>query len=503
MQKGLAVLSNVSCIMQRARQRDAIIFLAMPLPQADTPTTLEKALKINLSRLIYGTFAEIGAGQEIANWFFRAGGASGTIAKSMSAYDMLVSDDIYGKATRYVSRQRMLSMLDHEYGMILQRLDAQRGKTTSFFALANTVRARAYSDTNQECHGWLGLRFQAEPGMPCSDIQVHVRLLDDSNVRQSEALGILGVNLIYAAYHHRHSLDELLSSLMDELNRKRVEIDMVDFSGPAFASPEFQDRLVALKLVRLGLADAALFGANGDIWQASDVLYKKPVFLKRGSFDPITKLNLDMIERGKAAFHADFGSEAADSIEILELTMHNLLASGCEVPDSEFLARADVLQELGKNVLISRYPEFHRVSAFLARHTQKPIAIVLGLPLFQELFNERWCNELEGGLLESFGRLFKNQVRLYVYPMGDPMTGRVMSAEDVKVSSEKRHLLRYLLETQSVRSLPAEEGHDDLLFHTSADVRKMLLAGDARWQNLVPDIVLRQAPWKDAARPAM
>jgi hypothetical protein len=258
---------------------------------------------------------------------------------------------------------------------------------------------------------------------------------------------------------------------------------------------------VALKLVRLGLADAALFGANGEIWQASDVLYKKPVFLKRGSFDPITNLNLDMIARGQAAFLADFGDQASDNVEILELTMHNLLASGCEVPDSEFLARADVLQALGKNVLISKYPEFHRVSAFLARHTQMPIAIVLGQPLFQELFNERWCADLEGGLLEAFGRLFKNQVRVYVYPMGDPMTGKIIGAEDTRLSPDKRHLLRYLLETNSVRSL--EDPHADFIFHTSAEVRKMIEAGDERWRSLVPDIVLRQGPWKELARPAM
>lgn len=467
----------------------------------DRPGTLEKALKINLAHTIYGTFAEIGAGQEIANWFFHAGGASGTVAKTMSAYDMIISDEIYGKATRYVSRQRMCAMLEHEYPMLIQRLNAKRGATTTFFTLADTVRARSYRDTKEECHGWLGLRFQTEPGGPSNDIQLHVRLLDDSNARQSDALGKLGVNLLYAAFHLREHLTTFLQSLMDDLTRKRVEIDMVDFSGPAFAAPEFQDRLVALQLVRHGLADAALFGANGEIWQASDVFYKKPVFLKRGSFDPITKLNLDMIERGQAAFQADFGDEACDNIEILEITMHNLLAGAAEVPDSEFLARADVLQALGKNVLISKYPEFHRVSGYLARHTQCPIGIVLGLPLFQELFNERWCTDLEGGLLEAFGRLFKNQVRVYVYPMGDPMTGKVRGVNDASVTPEQRHLLRYLIETQCVRGL--EEANEAFLFHTSAEVRNMISAHDPQWQSFVPDIVLKQGPWREIARPVM
>lgn len=459
------------------------------------PGTLEKALLINLDHTIYGTFAEIGAGQEIGNWFFRAGGASGTVAKTMSAYDMIISDEIYGKATRYVSRQRMCAMLNHEYPMLIQRLKEKRGATTTFFSLAGTVRARSFRDTKEECHGWIGLRFQTEPGGPSNDIQMHVRLLDDSHARQADALGILGVNLLYAAFHFRDDLPVLLESLLDDLNRKRVEIDMIDFDGPVFTASQYQDRLVALQLVRLNLADAALFGANGEIWQASDVLYKKPVFLKRGSFDPITRLNLDMIERGQIAFQADFGDEARDNIEILEITMHNLLAGGDEVPDSDFLARADILQALGKNVLISRYPEFHRVSRFLARHTQCPIGIVLGLPLFEELFNERWCTDLEGGLLESFGRLFKNKVRLYVYPMGEPMCGSILGADQARLSAEKKHLLRHLVSTGCVRAIdvPSQE----FLFHTSAEVRKMVHDRDPHWQSLVPDIVLNQGPWRD------
>jgi hypothetical protein len=459
------------------------------------PGTLQKALLINLDHTIYGTFAEIGAGQEIGNWFFRAGGASGTVAKTMSAYDMIISDEIYGKATRYVSRQRMCAMLNHEYPMLVQRLKEKRGATTTFFSLAGTVRARSFRDTKEECHGWIGLRFQTEPGGPSNDIQMHVRLLDDSHARQADALGILGVNLLYAAFHFREDLPVLLESLLDDLNRKRVEIDMIDFDGPVFTASKYQDRLVALQLVRLNLADAALFGANGEIWQASDVLYKRPVLLKRGSFDPITRLNLDMIERGQAAFQADFGDAARDNIEILEITTHNLLAGGGDVPDSEFLARADILQALGKNVLISRYPEFHRVSSFLARHTQCPIGIVLGLPLFEELFNERWCTDLEGGLLESFGRLFKNKVRLYVYPMGEPTSGSILNAGQARLSDEKKHLLHHLVSTGCVRTIDVP--NQEFLFHTSAEVRKMVHDRDPHWQSLVPDIVLKQGPWRD------
>lgn len=456
--------------------------------------TKRKALKINLDPRIYGTFAEIGAGQEVSRNFFNAGAASGTVAKTMSAYDMTFSDEIYGKSARYVSRQRMVAMLGHEYQIVQERLASKRGENTTFFALANTVRAKGFRDTNEECHGWMGVRFQTDPMGPSNDIQLHVRLLDGTNAKQAEALGILGVNLLYAAYHLREHLPTFLRSLMDELNRWRVEIDMVDFSGPAFEASVFQDRLVALELVRSDLSDAALFGANGEIWQASDVLYKRPVLLNRGSFDPITRVNLDMIDKGRASFIEDFGAKAENHIEILEITMHNLLCmDDCAVEYDNFLARADVLQSLGKNVLISKYAEFHRLSGFLARHTKEPIAIILGLPLFEELFNERWYMDLDGGLMEAFGRLFRNQVRLYVYPAGDPMTGKIRDAWHARVTREQQHLLNYLLDTNCVT--PLKNGLDDQIFQTSADVRQMIQNRDERWRTMVPPIVLERGPW--------
>lgn len=467
----------------------------MTAAPTENPGTLEKALKINLSHRIYGTFAEIGAGQEIANWFFRAGGASGTVAKTMSAYDMTFSDEIYGKGVRYVSRQRMIAMLDHEYEIVEQRLKAKRGSTTTFFALADTVRARSFKDIQNECHGWIGLRFQTEPGGPPNDVHLHVRLLDASNHAQAEALGILGVNLIYAAFHLRDYLSVFLRSLMNELDRKRVEIDMVDFTGPAFMSPGYEDRIVAMELVRADLADAALFGANGEILQAADALYEKPVFISRGSFDPITRVNLDMLDRGRNAFVSDFGEEAEGHVEILEITMHNLLCVGneCTIAYDNFLARADILQALGKNVLISKYAEFHRLSGFIARHTQKPVGIVLGLPLFEELFNERWYTDLDGGLLEAFGRLFRNRVRLYVYPVGDPMTGHIRTAREALVAHAQSHLLKFLLETGSAQVI--EEALEECIFQSSANVRQMIRNGDPQWRNLVPEIVLERGAW--------
>lgn len=457
--------------------------------------TLEKALAINLDPMIYGTIAEIGAGQEIANWFFRAGGAAGTVAKTMSAYDMTFSDEIYGRSDRYVSCQRLRAMLDHEFGILQQRLDAKRGERTTFFALADTVRARGFKDVDSSCcQGWMGIRFQDEPRGGVNQILLHVRLLDDTNAEQAAALGVLGVNLLTAAYYLRESLPEMLLGLMDGLDRRRVEIDMLQCDGPAFATREFEDRICALSLVEHGLADAALFGPDGSIQQAADVFYGKPVLLKRGSFDPVTKLHMDMLARGSAAFRADYGDQAEGCLEVMELTMKNLLTHEGTVNKDDFLARADVLQALGKHVLISKYARFFRLSEFVTRHTRKPVGIVMGVPLFEELFQEKWYEEVPGGLLESFGRMLRNGLRLYVYPMAHLGTKEVLSAATARVPDEQKKLLEYLMGIEQIREIP--EGDAELMFTSSYEVREMWLRGDPAWEKLVPPEVLRHGRWK-------
>ena len=457
--------------------------------------TLEKALTINLDPMIYGTIAEIGAGQEIANWFFRAGGAAGTVAKTMSAYDMTFSDEIYGRSDRYVSCQRLRAMLDHEFGILQQRLDAKRGERSTFFALADTVRARGFKDVDSSCcQGWMGIRFQDEPRGGVNQVLLHVRLLDDTNAEQAAALGVLGVNLLTAAFYLRESLPEMLQGLMDGLDRRRVEIDMLHCNGPAFATREFEDRICALSLVEYGLADAALFGPDGSIQQAADVFYGKPVLLKRGSFDPVTKLHMDMLARGSAAFRADYGDQAEGCLEVMELTMKNLLTHEGTVNKDDFLARADVLQALGKHVLISKYARFFRLSEFVTRHTRKPVGIVMGVPLFEELFQEKWYEEVPGGLLESFGRMLRNGLRLYVYPMAHLGTKEVLSAATARVPDEQKKLLEYLMGIEQIREIP--EGDAELMFTSSYEVREMWLCGEPAWEKLVPPEVLRHGRWK-------
>src|SRR5215471_11010551 len=382
--------------------------------------THAKALQINLDQRRYGTFAEIGAGQEVVRWFFRAGGASGTIAKSMSAYDMAVSDAIYGKAERYVCRPRLEAMLDHEHKLNLSRLSEQRGATTSFFAFADTVSARSFRGNN-ECHGWMGVRFQSRPRDQDSQIVIHVRMLDNTNALQQEALGIVGVNLLYGAFFLFAQPELLIESLLDGLTTNRIAIDMIELSGIEFR--QVDNRLMSMKLVQLGLSGAAMFDPSGAVVQPSEVLYKKNVLVERGSFRPVCHVNIDMLRAARESFTRDLGDGHAEIVELMELTMRNLREDGGEVDRGDFLARADMLAASGKIVLISDYFEYYRLAAYLNRHIKNgKIAITMGAGSLRELFEEKYYTALEGGILESFGRLFKNDLRLYIYPLLDQKT---------------------------------------------------------------------------------
>ena len=454
------------------------------------PGSLDKALELNLDPLVYGTFAEIGAGQEVANWFFRAGATSGTVAKTISAYDMTFSDAIYGSVPRYVSRARLRGMLEHEYELLTERLGGKRGERSTFFAFANTVRARGYRDTG-ECHGWLGVRFQTEPGSPPHDVLMHVRLLDDENTEQMEALGIAGVNLIYGCFRYRHDRDSFLHGLMDGLNRERIEIDMVKFIGPEFAGVD--NRVVALGLVENDLTDAALFGPDGEVMQPAERFYNKPIFLMRGSFNPVTQVNLDMMEAGRAQFEHDYGDDAEGIVQLMEMTTRNLLQRDGRVDHENFIARAELLQALGQTVMVSKFAEFHRLGAYLCRYTRQPTGIVLGVPLLEEIFEEKWYQNLGGGILESFGRLFKHRLHLYVYPAIDRDSGEMKRAHDATVEPHLRHLFLHLLENSHIRGI--DRCLKACVPYSSADVRRMIHAGEEGWQRLVPPVVLENSWW--------
>lgn len=456
------------------------------------PTTRDKALELNLDPQIYGTFAEIGAGQETANWFFRVSGAAGLVAKTISAYDMTMSDVIYGRAKRYVSADRLHAMLEHENSILLERLGPKRGKDTTFFSFCNTVRARGYKD-NGECHGWLGVRFQMKPGDPPSDIILHVRLLDQRAIDQMEALGVIGVNLIHSAFRHRGHLKRFVESLLDNLAPGRVEVDLLKFTGHGYHF--FDNRLCALQLVESGLTDATMFLPSGEVVQPAEALYKHPVLLLRGSFDPVMNIHLAMLEHARSGFSRLLAeSERGKEIELCEISMHNLLR-GPGVDPVDFIDRADALQSLGKTVLVSRCAEFHRIAAFLNRCTNEPVGIVLSIGLLNELFKPKWSENLAGGLLESFGRLFKQGVTLQVFPWKNRRTGELVTAETFQAPADSVHLYRHFVENGRIQGV--ESCDEKLLGHTGRDVCRMIMSGDGRWHDLVP-----QVAWPMAERHA-
>lgn len=440
----------------------------------------DKALRINLDLRHYGTFAEIGAGQEVVRWFFRVGGAAGTIAKSISAYDMTVSDTYYGSCERYVCRQRLQSMLDHEYEQVVSQLQEARGDKTAFFAFADTVSARNYKGTN-ECHGWMGVRFQAHPRDQDSQILLHVRMLDTDNTLQQEALGIVGVNLLYGACFLHHEPEQLLDSLLDNLNTQRLELDMIEFSGIAFRHVD--NRVMSLKLVQLGLSNAAMFAANGTMLQPSEVLYKKAILVERGSFRPVTHVNVDMLRGAYEKFSQESGVRGEDVVQLTEITMNNLLSGG-ELDYRDFLARVDLLAAVGMTVLISNYFEYYRLAAYLSRYTKKRIGITMGAASLRELFDEKWYSHLEGGILESFGRLFKNDLKLYIYPLLDPATGDLTAVQNLEVAPTLRKLYEFLVERGCIEQLSNFE--DKYLPIFSRDVLLKIRDGDAAWEAMVP-----------------
>jgi hypothetical protein len=449
---------------------------------AEKLNTGQKALQINLDAKRYGTFAEIGAGQEVARWFFHVGKASGTVAKTISAYDMAVSDAIYGPSDRYVSRKRLQSMLDLEFNLLLQRLDKTIGERRTFFAFANTVTTKHISKSGEEGgNGWLGIKFQTTPRSEPSTIIIHVRLLDSETPRQQEVVGIIGVNLIHAAFYQHIEPERLIGALLDGLTSQRVEVDMIKFSGPTFNGVD--NRLMALQLVQQWLTEAAMFTADGETVIPSELLYKKPVLLERGSFRPLTNPMLDMLERAQAQFVQEEALQGEPPVVMFEMTLRQLQV-GDAIDHRDFLDRVDTLGALGKPVLISNFLRYHRLVGYLSRQTQKPVALPLGLVRLRDVFDEKFYTDLPGGLMESLGQLFKNGAKLYVYPSLDKQTGRFITIENLEVAPHLRHLYAHLVENKFIENIT---GYDaDALRIYSGEVLAKIQAGDEALARLIP-----------------
>jgi hypothetical protein len=488
----------------------------------DKKDAAQKALQINLDATKYGTFAEIGAGQEVCRWFFHVGGASGTVAKTISAYDMAVSDAIYGTSDRYVSRQRLQSMLDYEYSLLLQRLDKKRGDKTTFFVFADTVATHSFS-RQTDGHGWLGIKFQAQPREEPSQIIIHMRLLDKIVNREQEALGVIGANLIHAAFYHHSEPEKIISLLMDDLNRERVEIEMIKFSGPAFAKVD--NRLMSLQLVQQDVADAAMFTSDGEAVIPSEVLYKKAVLVERGSFRPITKTTLDILERAQEQFLREPQMQGETPVILMEMTLHSVLEDST-LAHKDFLDRVDLLSTLGKPVLVSNFGRYYRLVEYLSRYTQKMKGIALGIPSLRSIFDEKFYTDLSGGLLESLGRLFKDQTKLYVYPsretsadlptsfipasdssnwLRESSGNEIITVENLKVAENLRHLYAHLLENKFIEGIQNYNPEYLSLFAPLA--LSKLQSGDRSWEDDVPKPIVeiikkeRMFGWKEQKTP--
>ena len=449
--------------------------------------TKQKALRINLDRRIYGSFAEIGAGQETAAVFFKAGGSSGTVAKTMSAYDMTFSDAIYGTEVsgRYVVESRLMKMLNKEYNLLEKRLSDMRGADTTFFAFANTVVALNYQKTN-EGHGWLGCRFQSDPLSPPNDVVIHVRLLDNENVLQQQILGVIGVNLIYACFYYAKAPETLVMSLMDDLSPERLQIDTIRCGGPDFEHVD--NRLMSLYLVKNGFTDAALFGPDGQVLQPKEALYKKNIVVMRGRLRPVTNVQLDMIDNGLKQFLEEPDVDKDRVMMLSELTLHNLKANEQSIDEKDFLDRVDILCSLGQTVMISNYHEYYRLIAYLSRLTRLKIGLIMGIPNLEYIFEEDHYSFLPGGILESFAALFSRKVKLFVYPT--LRNNQIYTCAQFRLPPHLEPLYQYLERNDKIEDIT---DYNEQNLHISTDhVLEMIQAGEEGWESMVPANVVKQ-----------
>lgn len=448
----------------------------------NVPSIKEKSLRINLNENIYGTFAEIGAGQETVRNFFRAGGASGTIAKAMSAYDKDFSDAIYGVEpdNRYVTEHRLRRMLNHEIELIEDRLSREKHPEKLFFSYANTVATIDFSKKFKG-HGWLGIKFQLDPLEDYNEIVMHIRFKQTDARLQQETLGILGVNLIYGAFYLNDRPKELLKSFYDNLDKDQIEIDMINFSGPRFMYVD--NRLLSLQLVKNGMTNAVMFGPDGNNLLPAQVLYKTNILALRGSFRPVTKVNMDMYELAKQMFYND-KSVSEDKVQIIfEITLTNLMSEG-EINERDFLDRAELLCSLGQNVMITSFKEYYRLVEYFSEFTRERMALAMGVSNLVQIFDEKYYRHLSGGILEAFGKLFFKDLRVYLYPLKDEETGEIITSENLKVHPRMKELYKFFKYNGKMQDI--KDYDPEILDVFSRTILQMIANGEDGWEEMLP-----------------
>ena len=448
------------------------------------PSLKQKALRINLNDHIYGTFAEIGAGQETVRQFFRAGGASRTIAKSMSAYDKDFSDSIYGieDDKRYVTESRLRRMLAHEINLIEQRITRDKHPDKIFFSYANTVTTIDFAKKFKG-HGWVGIKYQIEPDQEYSDIVIHFRFKENDARLQQETLGVLGTNLIYGAFYKYNEPKKLLRYLYDHLDKDQLEIDTINFSGPLFEN--IDNRLMSLQLVKNGMTDAVMFSPDGNNILPARVLYKKNILALRGSFRPVTKVNMDMYEKSHKMFLSENRVDEKKTQVVFEITLSNLRADGGEIDEQDFIDRADLLCSLGQTVLISNFQEYYKLVEYFSLYTKARLGLAMGVNNLIDIFDEKYYRHLSGGILEAFGKLFFKDLKVYLYPMVHPKTEDLITSENLKVHPRMKELYKFFKYNGKVTDI--KDYDPDILNIFSREVMQMIAEGKRGWENMLPE----------------
>jgi hypothetical protein len=454
-----------------------------------------KALRLNLNPNIYGTIAEIGGGQEVARLFFQAGGASGTIAKSISAYDKAFSDSLYhaNQNERYVSEERLIKMLDAEYTELTEILSVNRGETTRFFSFANTVETLNFKKSNKG-HGWCGIKFQLHPGTEPNLIVMHVRLLEDDALLQQRTLGILGLNLIFGAYFFHEHPNQFLQSIADNLSMDTFDITMIRMLGPDL---EYVDnRLLGVQLVKNKMTNAIIFDRNGKVQEPGNLLYKKNVLAFRGSFRPITYVGFDMLQSSFRIFKRDEDYDKENTISLCEMTLDNLLQTG-NLDERDFLDRVDILNGMGQNVMVSNFPEYYRLVEYFSNFKLLNLRIVIGILTFSNVMDKRYYTNLKGGLLEALGKLFIDNMKLYVYPavssvsIEDPKKGEeLITSKNLPLPDDLQDLYSYLIKNRKI--IDIEDVKKERLYINSQNVLKMIKRGQQGWEEMVPRYIEEQ-----------
>jgi hypothetical protein len=447
------------------------------------PSTKDKALRINLNDNIYGTFAEIGAGQETVRHFFRAGASSGTVAKAMSAYDKDFSDAIYGIEgdSRYVTESRLRKMLAHETQLIEDRLKRDKHPTKMFFSYANTVATIDFAKQFKG-HGWVGINFQVEPDEAYNEILLHIRFKENDARLQQETLGVLGVNLIYGAFYKHNDPKKLLRYLYDHLDKDQIEIDTINFSGPRFAN--IDNRLMSLQLVKNGMTDAVMFNPEGKNILPAAVLYKKNILALRGSFRPVTKVNMDMYKQSYEMFIKENKVDKENTFVVFEITLSNLKAEG-EINERDFLDRAELLCSLGQTVMISNFQEYFKVVEYFSSFTKARMGLAMGVANLIDIFDEKYYRHLSGGILEAFGKLFYRDLKVYLYPMKDIETGEIINSDNLKVHPRMKELYKFFKFNGKVVDIKMFE--EDTLAIFSRKILKMITNNEPGWEEMLPE----------------